>query len=370
MDNAYDCGGSLIGKAAAARYFEDWAQSASLAQRGGPGRKPFFAVADETKGYLAELLGGVEPKNIAITKNTNEGISSVVMGFGYTPGDNIVTMDMEYPSVVMPCLNAAKLHGIDVKFARLGPDKRIPVDLIWEQVDERTVMVLVSHVQSSTGYKIDIKELARRCNSRGIFLVVDAIQSLGLNECNAHDWGISAIASAGYKGLGASISTGFVYCCDELLKRIWPVYVSHNFGLVYDKTVFPPQMTCLDEASASKLQNDSIDFLGVYVLHGSLQRISEIGIDRISAHINTLFEKLYAGLEALGYQIITPLNPENRCASITIETAHAAEIAAFFLEQGVVITGNKSIIRISLGAYNNMADVEKTLQTAALCHLR
>ena len=88
MDSAYDCGGSLIGKAAAARYFDEWAAAAAEAQRGGPGREVFFRVADETRNYVGQLLGGVPGRNIVITRNTNDGFNIIMQGYDFRPGDN------------------------------------------------------------------------------------------------------------------------------------------------------------------------------------------------------------------------------------------------------------------------------------------
>jgi len=369
MDAAYDCGGSTIGKAAAARHFEDWANAAATAQRGGPGRDAFFRVAENCRGQLSALLGGVPTRNIAFTKNTNEGVNSIVHGFDFKPGDNVVTLKQEYPSLVMPCIHAMAQRGVGCKLAELPDDWQVPVDLLWNAVDDRTVMVLVSHVQSRTGYKIDLQELGRRCRERGIFLVVDAVQSMGLERLPAEQWGVSAVCGAGYKGLGAFISIGYLYACDALLARVAPTYVSHNFHLSLDFSGAMPAIVCSDPLNASKLDNCSSDYLGIYVLNDAVARINEIGVDNIAQRIDSLFRPLYAGLKALGYRIVTPENPENRCASIAIATEHCKEIIRYFYDQGVVI-GGSVLARISLGAFSNEADVARTLAVAERCPYR
>jgi len=369
MDAAYDCGGSAIGKAAAARHFEDWAHAAATAQRGGPGRDVFFEVAERCRAHLAQLLGGVETRNVAFTKNTNEGINSIVQGFDFKPGDNVVTLRQEYPSLIMPCINVMEQRGIACRLADLPDDMQVPVDLLWDKVDDRTAMVLVSHVQSRTGYKVDLQELGRRCRERGIFLIVDAVQSMGLEAVPVEDWGVSAVCGAGYKGLGAFISIGYLYACDALLARVRPTYVSHNFHLSLDFSADMPAMVCDDPLNASKLDNCSSDFLGIYVLHDAVARINEIGIDNIARRIDTLFHPLYLGLKALGYRIVTPENPERRCASIAFTSEHCKEIIQYFFDHGVVI-GGSTLVRISLGAFSNEADVARTLAVAASCPFR
>ena len=370
MDTAFDCGGSLIGKAAAAVYFEDWAEAASQGVKGGPGRQPFFEKAKKGKENLAELLGGVEPKNIAYTKNTNEGINAILQGFKFKPGDNIVTLNEEHPSVLMPCLNAELIKGIECRLATLKEDKLIPWELLWDQVDNSTVIIAVSHVQSSTGYKLDLKKLGEKCQEKGIFLVVDAVQSIGLSNFETKAWGVSAVSGAGYKGLGAYISLGFLYCNDSLLDHIWPVYVSSNFGMHVEYTMGLPRIEIKHEAGAAFLENCSTDYLGVYVLQAATERILSIGLDKIEDHIGGLYEKLYDGMSTLGYKLITPREKEHRCASMAVASKNSDDIQNYFKSQGVIMSGGTNRFRISIGPYTSPEDVEKTLQVARACPMR
>lgn len=372
MDSAYDCGGSLIGKSAANRYFEEWAPAAAAARRGGPGREPFFKTADETREYIGNLLGGVPARNVTITKNTNEGFNIIMQGFEFEPGDNVVIFDREHVAIIAPCLNAAQSRGVTCKFARMDENFNPSIETLWEQVDDHTVMVLVSHVQSLTGYKLDLKKLGRRCKERGIFLIVDGIQSLGLNSFHAEEWGVSAVSGGGYKGLGAFISIGYLYCCDELLKKVSPTFISCNYFQVfveYDGNI--PRLNCREPLNASKFDNGSSDYLGIYVFHDSLKKILEIGTDNIEAHIGHLLDKLYAGLQELGYTLITPAESQKRCASLCIKSEHAAQINRHFTENNIIAScSGGQYIRMSLGAYSNEEDIEKTLAAAASCPWR
>lgn len=372
LDSAYDCGGSLIGKSAANRYFEDWAEAAATAKRGGPGREPFFRIADETRAFVGKLLGDVPARNVTITKNTNEGFNIIMQGFAFEPGDNIVTFDKEHVAIIAPCLNAARTRGVRCKFAKMAENFNPSIETLWEQVDEHTVMVLVSHVQSLTGCKMDLKELGRRCKERGIFLLVDGIQSVGLSSFDAEEWGVSAVSAGGYKGLGACISIGYLYCCDELLKRVNPTFISCNYFQVfveYEDDV--PRLNCREPLNASKYDNGSSDYLGMYVFHDSLKKILEIGTDNIEAHITRLLDKLYAGLLDRGYTLITPEDPQRRCASVCIKSEHASKINQYLTENHVIAScSGRQYIRMSLGAYSSDEDIETALAVAASCPWR
>lgn len=370
LDSGYDCGGSLIGKAAAARYFDEWAPAAAAAKRGGPGREPFFVMADETRTYLGKLLGGVPERNITVTKNTNEGFNIIMQGYAFQPGDNIVTYDWEHSSILLPCLHAAKTRGVEVKFAKMSKDCIPDMEALWAQVDEHTAMVCVSYVQSLSGYKMDLKELGRRCQEKGIFLVVDGIQGVGLSEFHPAELGVSAVSGGAYKGLCSFISIGYLYICDELMKKVRPTYAAYTEQIILDRSGDVPQIIYTDMMDARKYDNSSSDLLGTYVFHDALKKILEIGIDRIEAHILTLLNQLYDGLEALGFQITTPKAQERRCATVCFKSEHANEIYDYFISHKVTVSNGRGYIRMSLGAYSNMDDITRALKIAADCPWR
>ncbi len=370
MDSAYDCGGSLIGRAAAGRYFDDWAPAAAAALRGGPGREPFFKMADEARTYIGRVLGGVPSRNVTITKNTNEGFNIIMQGFDFKPGDNIVTFDWEHSAILVPCLHAARTRGVEVRMAKMLPDRIPSMDALWEQVDAHTVMICVSYVQSLTGYKMDLAELGRKCREKGIFLVVDGIQGVGLSVFEAEKWGVSAVSGGAYKGLCAFISIGYLYICDALLQRVRPVFAACTEQIELVRQGELPEIRYKDEMDARKYDNCSSDLLGTYVLHDSVQKILEIGTDRIQERITGLLTRLYKGLALYGYRMVTPADSSRRCASLCFKSEHADEIYEYFIGQKVILSSGSGYIRMSLGAYTSDEDIERTLEVAGKCPWR
>lgn len=371
MDTAYDCGGSEIGRRAAQRYFDDWARSAVNNERGGPGRETFFRQLDETRDMLGRLLGGVGAEQMAFARNTNEGINAILQGFAFRPGDNIVTDAIEHESVLMPALNAARLRGVQCRVAGEPEMAAVTPEQLMALCDGHTRMVLVSHVQSATGYRIDLAELGRFCRQRGIFLVVDAIQSLGQIPFQAREWQVSAVAAAGYKGLAAVNSVGFLYAEPELLRQVQPVYAAAGSCLHVDWQAEGPALTCSDPGNARKLENSSLDNLGIYVLHDALAKLLEIGIPKIWAHIEGLYRRLYDGLAAEGFRIVTPREVEAHGGLLSLQVSDLEGAFCHFRSRGVALSISAGrYLRLSIGAYTNQADIDAVLQAAAQCPIR
>ncbi len=365
LDIAYENAGALFALEAAREFFRDWNDvSPSVVKAGGEGKGRIVDVVRRTRQAAAGLLGGVEPGQIAFLKNTNEGINALLQGFDWQPGDNVVTDSQEHPSVLMPCLNLSRF-GVACKVAQPADGVSVTPELLLAHADEHTRFVVVSHVQSATGYRTDLPRLAAMCRKRGIFLVVDAIQSLGFIPFDAKAWGVDAVSASCYKGLLGTGGVGLLYASPELLRRVRPVYAAANACLGIDRTSW--QLTGLDSPSASKLENSTMDFSGIYALLAGLERIHAIGIDQIAAHISGLFEQLYRGLEALGFSIVTPFHASERCHSLSILTDTPQALYCHFQQNGIFVSSSGGkYVRLSIAPFNNRQDIGKALKAASL----
>lgn len=365
LDIAYENSGSLFARQAVQSFFDDWGDvSPNVVKASGEGKGRIVDVGLRTRALLSELLGGVDPNHIAFTRNTNEGISAILQGFDWQSGDNVVVCEQEHPTVLMPCLNLRR-RGVECRVAISPDDVSVTPELLLDLADDNTRMIVVSHVQSCSGYRIDLQRLAAECRKRGIFLIVDAIQSLGFCPVNAKEWGVDAIASACYKGLLGTSGIGFLYCTPELLKRVWPVYAAANRFLKVNRESWTLEGGDCDDAH--KLENCTYDFIGVYALCEGLERITAIGIDAIAKHISDLFEKLYSGLQDLGFSLATPATPGERCHSISIRTPDPQALYQHFQQNGIFLSLSAGkYVRMSIAPFTTEEDIDRALAVAAL----
>ena len=368
FDTSYDCGGSSVGRAAVQRYFDDWADAAVENERGGPGRARFFRVADETRSYLATLLGGVDPAQICFTRNTNEGINIILQGFRFRPGENVVFHSFDHDSVVLPCLSARDCRGVPLKIVPAKGHCVTAEELI-AACDEHTRMIVTSHVQPATGYCIDLKLLGDFCRSRGIFLVVDAIQSLGMMPFEAEKWGVDAVAAAGYKWLGAINSIGFLYLTGRLAREVAPCYAAAGPYVDFDPETF--ELICTDPAKARKFENSSLDNPGIYALHDGVRKLLDIGVERIAEHAGRLTARLIEGLKALGYTVVTPADPKYRATIVSLLPGDKQAMFDFFRSKNIALSiSHGRFLRFGVAPYNTDADVDAVLHAAGVCPLR
>jgi len=74
----------------------------------------------------AARLVGAKPTDIALLKNTTEGLGVVANGLDWREGDNVVSCNVEFPANIYPWMNLAR-RGVDL---RLVPERdgRVPFE--------------------------------------------------------------------------------------------------------------------------------------------------------------------------------------------------------------------------------------------------
>ena len=95
-------------------------------------------------------------------------------------------------------------------------------------VDARTRAVAVADVSFLPGQRNDLDSIAALCHNHGAHLIVDGVQAVGLMNVRLHDRGISMWAASGHKGLLAPHGIGLFYCRRDLIPAMAPAYLARN----------------------------------------------------------------------------------------------------------------------------------------------
>jgi len=195
------------------RVREAAAEALAMQVDGSLGTPLLQARVGALKQKIAALIGA-SPREIALVRNTAEGLSIVAGGLPWREGDRVVTDNIEFPANIYPWLNLAARYGVQTSMvpARGG---RVLVDDLISACDARTRLIAVSFVQFSNGFRVDLARLGAHCRDRGVYLCVDAIQGLGSLPLNVSESRIEFLACGGHKWLLAPIGIGFLYVRQE-----------------------------------------------------------------------------------------------------------------------------------------------------------
>lgn len=322
----------------------------------------WLAAAEGVRVQVAKLIKG-QARQIAFTKNTTEGLNIVAQGFPWQPGDNMVLDDQEHPVNVVPWLNLRQ-RQVEVRVAPTQ-ERRVTVDSIWSQVDERTRLIAVSYVQYSTGVRADIETLAKKCKEKGIFLVVDGIQAVGLLPIDVQGWGIAALSCGTYKALQGPLGLGFLYVDKALLALLQPAFMGPSYANSIDRKQ-PGWALRHKPGDARLLEGGNINYPAVAGLAQALLMIDEAQVERMAPWTLAMAARLDAGMRAEGIEVLSSPHEAEQSTIVCIRHPQAFALRKHMYANGVVCnlldTGS---IRFSLGAYNTPQEVEHILTLTA-----
>ena len=166
--------------------------------------REWYAEYDHLRASAARLIG-VEANEIAILKNTSEGLSFVAEGYRWQQGENVITTQLEFPSNYTPWKRLER-RGVECRIAVLPT-----VEAIEPLMDRRTRIVTVSSVAFHNGFTADLEAIGALCARRGVLFCVDAIQSVGVLPIDVRKANVAFLAADGHKWMCGPESAAIFY---------------------------------------------------------------------------------------------------------------------------------------------------------------
>jgi selenocysteine lyase/cysteine desulfurase len=136
---------------------------------------------------FARLIGA-KPRDIAVGSSFTELVASVAWAMMPGREENIVGVDVVFPSTIYPWLRVAHTTGCEIRLLPTTDYYADPEELV-NLIDDNTAVVAISHVEFGSGQRYDLRYLAESAHSSGALLVVDATQSAGAIPIERPLWG-------------------------------------------------------------------------------------------------------------------------------------------------------------------------------------
>jgi cysteine desulfurase/selenocysteine lyase len=317
-------------------------------------------VFDTLREVGARLIGA-QPEEIAGASNASESLCSVAWALGLRPEQNVVSARIEFPSVVYPWLRVARSTGCEV---RLTQDENhvIDSDELISLIDDRTSAVCISHVQYSTGQRLDLRTLADAAHTHGALLIVDATQSAGAVPVDVVADDVDILVSSGYKWLCGPFGAAMMFVRRSLHEKLEPGLVgwrstSQVFDFQADQIQWAP--------SASRFEFGTLAYGCVIGLVTAIEHLLEIGIDEIHRYDLALADRLVEGLANLGAEFVTRGLDDLQSSIITVRFPgqDQNQVARKLNERGIVVSPRIGAIRFSPHLYNTTEDIDQALDT-------
>ncbi len=313
----------------------------------------------EARSAAAELIGA-SPDDIALVPNTTTGINLVAEGVDWRSGDNVVTLDDEFPANVYPWLH---LESRGVETRRIPTDNgQVDLDQLAAACDSHTRVVSVSWVGYANGCRRDLTAIGKIAHEHDAIFLVDAIQALGVFPLDVEKTTIDCLAADGHKWLLGPEGAGIAYFRRECLERLHPIGVGWN-SVVHASDFSRIELDI--KKTAARYEGGSYNMAGFLALGASIELLNSLGTDNLAAAILDITAQASDRLVDLGAVVQSPWQTEMRSGivSFALPGVDPLQVRKHCLSKGVVLNSRAGLLRISAHAYNNGDDVDRLVDS-------
>jgi len=174
---------------------------------------------------LAKMFG-CDAEEIAITRNTSEGMQICQLGIDLKRGDEMLTTTQDYPRMIQTWKQRERREGVVMKQFKIPVPAEDPdeiVSLFEQNVTPKTRVILMCQVINLTGQILPVKEIVHMARRKGIPVLVDGAHGFAHYVFTLKDLDCDYYATSLHKWLCAPHGTGMLYVRRDKIKGLWPL---------------------------------------------------------------------------------------------------------------------------------------------------
>jgi selenocysteine lyase/cysteine desulfurase len=273
---------------------------------------------------LAKMAGCSE-EEIAINRNSSEGLETVIFGMQLKPGDEIVATKQDYPNMINAYKQREMRDGIKMIWINLELPTENEEYIVRQFVNAftpKTKLVHITHIVNWNGQILPVRKIAQEAHKRNIEVIVDGAHSFAHFDFKIPELDADYFASSLHKWLYAPIGSGMLYVKKEKIKTIYPLFATSDNPLKDD---------------IRKFENlGTRPFFIEQAIGKALEFHEMIGSERKEKRLHYLknywMEKVK---DVPKVKINTSLHPKYGCAigNVGIDGKKAGELDAFLLDK-------------------------------------
>ena len=228
---------------------------------------------------------------------------------------------------------------------------------ILEAIDERTLLVPITHVLFKSGEIQDVEPIVRRAHEVGAHVILDAYQSAGVVPLDVTALDVDFAVGGSVKWLLGGPGNGWLYVRPDLAERLEPTvtgWQAHEQPFAFEEEMRYAE-------GAARFLTGTPNVPAHYAGTAGYDLVEEVGVERIRANSLRMTSRLIELADEAGFEIRSPRDPVRRGGTVTV---HVPEFAAVHRELGErgVICDFRPDAGIRLGPHFFTSDEE--LETA------
>lgn len=314
------------------------------------------SIEDARKALSAFL--GCDAEELALTRNTTEALNTLIMGFPWKKGDEVVIGNQDYGSMVEAFRQVEKRYGIKVKEAQIPlhplSDKAV-IDAYISQCTKRTRLLHITHLINLTGQIIPVAAIAAEARKKvpGILVASDSAHAVAQINFKIPDLNADFVGASLHKWLCNPLGVGFLWMKKQHIPNIWPL---------------------MGDTGIATNNIRRFEHQGTRPIH-SLETIAEairfhqaIGSELKEKRLRFLMKYWVSKvIDNKKVSILTPWNSDDRScaiANVAVQGFTPEELSAYLIEKHGIfnVAINHTVVkgvRITPHLFNSLAELDK-----------
>jgi len=278
-----------------------------------------------TVGDQIGRIVGAPPGSVVMHQNVTVAEAIVLSCFDLRGERNrIVYEEPNFPSV-------RYLH--QAQAARGGEIVVCPDDAgVVEALDERTLLVPISHVLFRNGEIQDVEAIVRRAHEVGALVLLDAYQSAGIVPLDVAALDVDFAVGGSVKWLCGGPGAGWLYVRPDLAERLEPTYVGWQAHA--RPFAFEPELEYAE--GAPRFLTGTPNVSALYAATAGYDLIEEIGVEPIRERSLRQTELLIRLADEAGFEVGSPRDPARRGGTVTVRVPEFEAVHRELGERGIL----------------------------------
>jgi kynureninase len=226
-------------------------------------------------------------------------------------------------------------------------------DAIVETLDERTLLVPISHVLYRAGEIQDVAPIVRRAHEVGARVILDCYQSAGIVPLDLTELGVDFAVGGSVKWLCGGPGNGWLYVRPDLIEILEPTYTgwqAHGRPFAFEEEMeYAPGI--------ARFLTGTPNVPAHYAATAGYDLVEEIGVEWIRENSLRQTQLLIELADAAGFEVVSPREPERRGGTVTVSVPEFAAVHAE-LESRSILCDFRPDAGIRLGPHYFSTDDE------------
>jgi kynureninase len=303
---------------------------------------------------VADLLGsiiGAPAGSVVMHQNVASLLGAVASALDFTgPRNRVVTTAMDWPGSHYLWTEHARYGAaltVVPSYDGIGVDAQAVVD----EIDERTLVVSVSHVLFKSAYVMDLAPIVARAHEVGALVLLDSYQAAGIVPFSVTELGVDLCVGGSVKYLCGGPGNGWLYVAPSLAETLRPAQVgwfghARPFGFEWDAVEYA--------RGVRRFAGGTPGVPAAYAAVPGYTAVAEIGVERIRERSVSLTQPLLEGALERGFTVRSPHDAVRRGGHVTIDPGDSERVHDELLRRGFSVDHRPGVgVRVGPHFYNS-----------------